>query len=237
MANCKNCAAPLPTNSTICKYCHTRNDIDLKGQTYKVKIPTSERICPRCDIPLQTIDLKLEGGFFIERCSDCMGFFFDPGELETLLETSVADVFHINPEQLENLNKNKRHDDYPVTYIKCPVCRKFMQRLNYGSQSGVIVDQCKNDGVWLDGGELRHLMEWIKAGGKILDQQTNAEKERIRKLQEAQKAKDAAINAAAASYGPSEGYMGLGRYESRYGNDPEDLLGLITNMVSRLFRF
>jgi Zn-finger nucleic acid-binding protein len=36
----------------------------------------------------------------------------------------------------------------------------------------VVVDQCRNHGVWLEGGELHRLMEWKKAGGQVLDRQS-----------------------------------------------------------------
>ena len=57
-----------------------------------------------------------------------------------------------------------------------------MNRVNFGARSGVIVDRCKDHGVWLDGGELRHLMEWMKLGGKLLDQerQEQAKKEELK---------------------------------------------------------
>ncbi|MDQ1352798.1 MAG: hypothetical protein QG657_3104, partial [Acidobacteriota bacterium] len=191
MSNCINCGAPLPPNSFICPYCKTRNDIDLKG----INIPSietieSERFCPRCDKPLQTIDLKLEGKFYIERCGECLGFFFDPNELEILLDKSVSKVYQVDFRQLENVNKMRRCQDYPVTYIKCPVCRKLMNRINFGAQSGVIVDKCKDHGVWLDGGELRQLMEWMKAGGRILDQQKQLETERIKRLEAERKLRE-----------------------------------------------
>jgi Zn-finger nucleic acid-binding protein len=32
--------------------------------------------------------------------------------------------------------------------------------------------------VWLDGGELRHLFEWMKAGGKLLQQEKDEERRR-----------------------------------------------------------
>ena len=51
------------------------------------------------------------------------------------------------------------------------------------SLSGVIVDKCKEHGIWLDGGELRQLMDWIKAGGQILQQQTQSEIERKKSLE------------------------------------------------------
>ena len=46
-----------------------------------------------------------------------------------------------------------------------------MNRVNFGAKSGVIVDRCKEHGVWLDGGELRQLFEWMKLGGQLLEQE------------------------------------------------------------------
>ena len=43
-----------------------------------------------------------------------------------------------------------------------------MNQINYGQRSGIVVDWCKPDGIWLDSGELRNLLEWAKAGGPKL---------------------------------------------------------------------
>ena len=172
MARCSDCNAPLPDGATLCVYCGVRNDIDLKGiHYYTTHEGDAPRICPRCDIRLKTIDLKLNGTFLIERCEQCLGLFFDPGELEALLEATVSNVFLIDRSGLDSINLRRQSDQYPVAYIKCPICTKFMNRINFGIRSGVIVDRCKAHGVWLDGGELHHLMEWMKLGGKLLDQE------------------------------------------------------------------
>ena len=171
MANCSNCSAPLPQNSISCEYCGSRNDVDLTGiNYYTTNENDSVRTCPRCNIGLRTIDLQLNGTFLIDRCEECLGIFFDLGELEALLEASVKNVFAINNRQLDNLSA-VRPGDYTIAYIKCPVCSKLMNRVNFGIKSGVIVDRCRDHGVWLDGGELRHLLEWMKAGGNILQQE------------------------------------------------------------------
>jgi Zn-finger nucleic acid-binding protein len=183
VANCSNCSAPLPPNSIQCDYCGSRNDTDLtEVHYYTTHEIESERICPRCNISLRTIDLKVNGKFLIERCDECLGLFFDPGELEALLEATVSNVFTIKREQLDNINATMRSDGYGVSYIKCPICSKIMNRVNFGTKSGVIVDRCRDHGVWLDGGELRHLFEWMKAGGKLLQQ------ERQEQLQKAEAA-------------------------------------------------
>jgi Zn-finger nucleic acid-binding protein len=179
MAKCSNCNAPLPEDSQLCAYCGARNDIDLAGihyyTTHEIDTP---RTCPRCNVGLKTIDLKLNGTFLIERCDQCLGLFFDPGELEALLEATVTNVFLIDRTGLDGINAHRQTDQYPVSYIKCPVCSQLMNRVNFGAKSGVIVDRCKDHGVWLDGGELRHLFEWMKLGGKLLNQERQ---EQVRK--------------------------------------------------------
>lgn len=226
MSNCINCGAALPPNSLVCAYCKTRNDVDLKGiYQHHVAETESQRICPRCDKPLQSIDLKLEGKFLIERCTDCLGLFFDPNELETLLDKSVSKVFNVDFKQLENINKLRRTRDYPVTYIKCPICRKLMQRHNFGTQSGVIVDKCKEHGIWLDGGELKQLMDWIKAGGKILQQETQLEIERKKRLEAERKLHEKFFrNSGAFSFDPHATY-----------EDTQNSSNLITRIIESLF--
>jgi Zn-finger nucleic acid-binding protein len=163
----------------LCAYCGDRNDIDLKGIHYNTTHEIdSPRTCPRCDIRLKTLDLKLNGTFLIERCDQCLGLFFDPGELEALLEATVSNVFLIDRSGLDGINFKRKAEQYAIAYIKCPVCCQLMNRVNFGTRSGVIIDRCKAHGAWLDGGELRHLMEWMKLGGKLLDQERQ---EQVRK--------------------------------------------------------
>jgi len=178
MSLCQQCSAPLPANTDKCIYCGTRNDVDLHARRdYDVVRRQSELLCPHCDKPLQTIDLHLDGSFLIERCETCFGLFFDPGQIETLLDNSVSDVFEINFEHLDNINKDRFQGNKPVKYVKCPVCHVLMNRNAYGYRSGVIIDRCRNHGVWLDSGEITHLMEWKKAGGQLLqDKHAAAEK-------------------------------------------------------------
>jgi Zn-finger nucleic acid-binding protein len=184
MARCSNCNAPLPDGSPLCAYCGDRNDIDLKGiHYYTTHENDTVRTCPRCDCRLKTIDLKLNGTFLIERCDQCLGLFFDPGELEAVLDATVNNVFLIDRSGLDSINLHRQLEQYPIAYIKCPVCSQLMNRVNFGVRSGVIIDRCKVHGLWLDGGELRHLMEWMKLGGKLLDQERQEQnrKEELKK--------------------------------------------------------
>ena len=187
MARCQSCSAPLPANINLCSYCKVRNDVDLHGKHhYSVSSKHSKRICPQCQIPLQTIKLKLKEAFYIERCKSCFGLFFDPGEIETLLESTVSNVFEINVKLLKNINKDRYQLKKQFSYVKCPVCSILMNRVNFAHRSGVIIDQCKKHGIWLNNGEITHLMEWQKAGGQLLqekkEQQLNMKKQKFSEI-------------------------------------------------------
>lgn len=176
MAKCGHCSAPLPSNSQYCRYCGVRNDIDLSGKrVFQVVGSDSERLCPHCRITLQTI--KLDPPLQIERCGHCFGLFFDPGEVESLLNSAVAPVFDANPRLIGSINQDRYRKEQVVKYLKCPVCGVLMNRVAFGHRSGVIVDRCLSHGVWLDGGEITHLLEWKKAGGQLLHDKKLAEQQ------------------------------------------------------------
>jgi len=228
MAQCKSCAAPLPPHTGVCGYCGSRNDIDLKGiHEFSVNRPESERICPQCGIPLKTLDLGIDGKFFIERCETCLGLFFDPGELEAILEKSVANVFVVDRKRLDNLQLERNAAPNEVVYRKCPICDHLMHRMNYGHRSGVIVDRCKSHGVWLDSGELRQLLEWRKAGGQMLHETV---KERREKEKEKQ-ARQQRLYQDAAAIDPVEGSL-----SSTPSGAEIDLIDTITGIIGKLFR-
>ena len=186
--DCTNCGAPLPAKSNLCTYCKTLNDTDLRALPHDVgQGPESARDCPRCRIKLRTVDLRKSGRFLIERCEQCLGIFFDPGELEALVEASVSRVYEVDLERLHTLLEEETAHQAPVNYVPCPVCAELMNRKNYGTRSGVIVDTCKQHGVWLDGGELKQLLKWVKAGGGLHDRNADEERERLAQRTERQK--------------------------------------------------
>lgn len=221
MARCNSCSAPLPANTNKCNYCGTRNDVDLHSKhDYKVSNTKSERICPHCDIPLQTVDLNMGGKLQIERCKDCYGLFFDPGEIETLLKNGVSNVESINRLHIQNINKDRFQKKPKVKYIKCPVCRILMNRVNYGHRSGVIIDSCKKHGVWLDNGEITHLLEWTKAGGQLLHEHESKQKQKQKLSYASSKARSQLTNP----------------YPQHQGNTFErDLLDSVSSVLNKLF--
>lgn len=52
-----------------------------------------------------------------------------------------------------------------VHYRPCPDCGNLMNRSNYGRISGVILDSCREHGLWFDRDELRRVLAFVEAGG------------------------------------------------------------------------
>ncbi len=65
-----------------------------------------------------------------------------------------------------------------VVYRACPACREFMTRRNHGGSSGVVVDVCRQHGIWLDHSELERLLAWVRAGGPERERQRRIERAR-----------------------------------------------------------
>jgi len=187
MAQCTHCAAPLPKSGIFCDYCGIRNDIDLKSKIKVVNInPDQKCICPLCTLEMQTINVGKKSPLFIEHCQSCYGIFFDINELEIMIESSVKGSKNVDLMKLSQITEHPRHVDI-ITYRKCPVCQYAMQRKNFMGRSGVVTDLCVKHGVWLDSGELRQIMEWVKSGGIEKIKERNGLKEFNKKMNNAKK--------------------------------------------------
>jgi len=224
MPNCRNCGAPLQGGTLTCSYCGSRNDIDRNGlPLVRSGSPDAERLCPRCGVPLVPHAVAREEALVIDRCEECFGLFFDPGELERILSGVAGGIATVDHTLLARVMEGSPSRDYPVSYIPCPVCRKIMNRTRYGAKSGVIVDRCADHGIWLDGGELRTLMAWASAGGMVLDGEVTLEKAR----EEERRRREMTRPLNGAGGGDDEGF----RLLMQGGED--DLL----SRLSRLARF
>ncbi len=178
---CSSCSAPLPSNSNLCEYCGCYTPLDLISQNLEI-LPDQEetRYCPHCEVPMESISVLEDEPIVIERCPQCYGFWFDKFELNLLLNRLVKDptinVKNIDIGNMEEIDFTKK-----VQYISCPVCSSKMQRRNYGYKSGVVFDLCNEHGIYLDCGELHHLLLWKKNGGEELQRLHEQKMEKIRR--------------------------------------------------------
>ena len=161
MHKCKNCGGPL--DGIICTYCGVRNEVDLKHR-YEVYKET-ERVCPNCEVFLETLIIDEGKELYIEQCKHCYGIFLDYGELEAIMEREIIKSDKYDFEKVRQILDNPIVKEKSIKYKKCPECHTMMSRLNYKQKSGVIMDRCLRCGYWLDAGELRQIMEWAKLSG------------------------------------------------------------------------
>ena len=99
-----------------------------------------------------------------------------------------------------------------VRYIPCPQCRKLMNRVNFSKTSGVIMDVCKADGVWLDRGELERVVGFIEHGGLTIARER--EREQLADEQRRLTAREAGF----ASRSADVGVINIG--SSTHGSSP-----------------
>ena len=176
---CNSCGGRLEGAMNFCAFCGVRQEIDLRQVHFRDLGANLSMPCPCCEgTTLGVIEFDLEPKVSIERCQTCYGMFFNPGELEYLLEARIHPTVWLDIEGLNQIAADFGHDN-EVRYRKCPMCAEWMSRVNFGGRSGVILDQCGTHGVWLDGGELRRLTEWWRAGGKLLYQQHQEQRTKL----------------------------------------------------------
>lgn len=176
---CPRCFALVPLGEPHCGHCGAEVSHQARG---------AGGPCPACQ---EALTHTVHGAVEMDQCLRCGGVWMARTVFQQLSEDrelQVATVGYLPPAGPST------HAE-PIHYRPCPACARFMNRTNYGKISGVIVDVCKEDGVWFDANELRRVMDFIQAGG--------LEKSRDRQLRELEDAKRQLAQAARPEYIPA----------------------------------
>lgn len=177
--NCTGCGAALAIDQLVCTYCGLHNAVDLLAiRDFKVLAEHSELHCPNGCGELQLLQLGAGTGATVGHCTHCFGLHFAPGALQITLDHVAAQVREINRGRIEQIISQRVRPDV-VRYKPCPVCQKLMNRNAFSKHIAIIVDECREHGVWLDNGEFTVLAEWMEAGGR---QHMQAADERQRRI-------------------------------------------------------
>jgi len=92
-------------------------------------------------------------------------------------ESRDAVIFPTQQTKREPVEREKQ-----VRYVRCPVCRTMTNRWNFARISGVIIDSCRDHGIWFDAGEIEKVMGFIARGG--LQKAKNIEIEKMKSEEE-----------------------------------------------------
>lgn len=158
---CPQCFGMVPRHAHHCPQCGAV----IQPQE---SLP-SALTCPGCRTPLATSTLS---GLTLDQCPACGGLWV----AQQVFEKIAAD----REQRGLVLTSLPGPASSPVTlapvrYRPCPHCARLMNRLNYARISGVVLDVCKDHGLWFDQDELRQVLAFIEAGG--------LEKSRTRELE------------------------------------------------------
>ncbi|MFQ5596461.1 MAG: zf-TFIIB domain-containing protein [Nitrospiria bacterium] len=148
---CLFCHKTINVKSRLCPFCGGENTAEAIHET---------PVCPRCKTDLRRHDYRET---VLDACASCGGLWLDTREFKQL--TSKRDVF---ADETIPYAFQKKPLPQEAGYFSCPLCDDLMLRQNFRKISGVLIDQCRDHGVWLDGGELDQLRCFIANGG--LDQ-------------------------------------------------------------------
>ena len=153
---CNYCNRPFNSVMRHCPFCNGEHFIAPTKNT-----PT----CPRCAISLDPHRFREND---LDICPTCGGLWLDTQEFRRL--TSERDVYNDDTVPYQFLKQ-------PIAaaqgYLSCARCDGLMNRRNFKRISGIMYDECRDHGVWLDAGELDHIRAFIAAGG--LDQAQDRE--------------------------------------------------------------
>lgn len=178
---CPSCGAPATGQERACSFCHGpvatvrcsacfhMNSPDFShcagcGRALGLE-PIAESTslsCPRCEGILTTFG-GAQGAGRLYDCARCGGQLVEHGLLRELLErTEICGALLVRRQALVTLVQT---DADRVRYLPCPTCHALMNRTNFGTQSGVIVDVCAKHGIWFDLGELPKVLDFVESGG------------------------------------------------------------------------
>jgi Zn-finger nucleic acid-binding protein len=170
--SCSSCFGTIFEGSQFCPLCGKK--------AVASNIVDGEKLgkCPRCDINLKLIEVN---EIRFAECEKCEGIW---SEIETF------EIICANRENqsavLKKFDKILHHPKLqPIKYVPCPDCKNLMNRSNFAKISGIIIDSCKEHGVWFDANELPSIIEFIRKGGMEYSRQKEkasleAERERLR---------------------------------------------------------
>jgi Zn-finger nucleic acid-binding protein len=167
---CPHCFARVSDRARFCHHCGTGLAPESEAGA------DTELVCPVCREGHHLASRRLgEESVTVLECGRCAGLWLGHEVFRELVERAKkqslpAGTIPETPQQEAakfRLPAGARvaAPQGGTFYRPCAVCRRLMQRVNYGHASGVIIDVCRDHGDWFDADELARILAWVRAGG------------------------------------------------------------------------
>lgn len=170
---CPSCFARISDHAKFCTHCGTAIAPE------EIATQATDRVCPACG-PGYLLHSRPLGasGFSALECGRCAGLWVGDSVFEALeakereKAAPAADAATLRAEIAA------RPQVAPSTgrfYRTCPVCGTAMTRINFSKNSGILLDRCREHGLWFDATELQAALHWIEIGGERASQERDAQ--------------------------------------------------------------
>lgn len=148
---CPSCFGMVSLRDRYCAHCGSQVEVREQAEG-------SDLHCPGCSEKLMNTPV---GGLDLLQCPRCAGIWLAKARFEALAKAREGRNLALPGTEVPAAPAKVE----AVRYRKCPVCTQVMNRVNYARISGVILDSCREHGLWFDRDELRRVLAFVDAGG------------------------------------------------------------------------
>jgi len=208
---CPSCFARVLDRAHFCMEC----GIAIQPQALYA-LPESAT-CPRCKGELRARELS---GAQVIECSACGGLWLTQDHFEQLCDSAEARE-RASADLRARPPVANPAEGQPPCYLPCVACGELMNRRNYASISGVVIDVCRKHGVWLDTDELEKVLAFVRDGGL-----GRAREREIERLREERRKQEAPLWSPPSAPLPFD--------DVRRERRGEDLAGWLVDLVQRM---
>jgi Zn-finger nucleic acid-binding protein len=152
-ASCPSCFSPIFVGAQYCTHCGARSTRELIDGAPQLH-------CPGCDAIMLAVRVGVTP---LHECPECASTWLASDVFTNLC--SSRDERGMVASSVGALIPHEKPSQAAVRYVPCPECKKVMNRSNFGQRSGIIIDVCRNHGVWLEHDELRRVLTFVDSGG------------------------------------------------------------------------
>lgn len=178
---CPSCGAPADVKAAACAFCRAAlhpvrcpwcfewtdaaaKDCPRCGASAPAPAPGAQPLpCPSCRAP--SLFARALGGALLSGCARCGGVWTDAASFKRLCEDRSTQAAYMGSGSALPPPVPSDPSRGGILYRPCPTCGELMNRFNFASCSGVILDVCKPHGVWFDADELKRIVAFIRGGG------------------------------------------------------------------------
>jgi Zn-finger nucleic acid-binding protein len=189
IARCGSCGAQVQPAAQSCTYCDSAivrdpDKLSLICPECFARNADQSRFCVACGVAFAPQPLPCDGrelpcpacdtrmppsqvaGIAVNECPGCHGIWVAGDHFDALVKRAAKRREERSPTADAPRHARGNPLERGVRYRRCPECDQFMLRSNYKRSSGVILDECRAHGTWLDADELEQVAGFILAGGR-----------------------------------------------------------------------